>query len=223
MLSPETFFSREFKEKYPNIYAEEVEPFVHSSFAGMQPTTSHRFCAYLARKGWLKRIYTQNVDGLHQKAGINLADFLVECHGSLERDDLVMYGDSLPKKFFDCVALDFDPTLSPDKKVDLLLTMGTSLRVAPFFAIPNLAPKRCHRVLVNRDLTNCLVDHPFRKSNSGMMRNSTTIGRHENVPLDPLWCDMPEARKKRWRQLLVNADCDDFVEEFNQRSDDILE
>ena len=31
----------------------------------VQPTTFHWFCGWLHAKGYLRRIYTQNIDGLH--------------------------------------------------------------------------------------------------------------------------------------------------------------
>ena len=33
--------------------------------ADADPTPAHHFCAWLHRKGWLRRVYTTNIDGLH--------------------------------------------------------------------------------------------------------------------------------------------------------------
>ena len=49
--------------------------------ADAQPQAAHRFCAWLHRQGWLRRVYTQNVDGLHRKAGSNP----IEIHGTVDR------------------------------------------------------------------------------------------------------------------------------------------
>ncbi|KAL3900705.1 MAG: hypothetical protein SGARI_006187 [Bacillariaceae sp.] len=46
-------------------------------------------------------------------------DKVVECHGSMQRGDLVLYGDDLPKRFFDLVSSDFDPCLDANDRVDL--------------------------------------------------------------------------------------------------------
>jgi NAD-dependent SIR2 family protein deacetylase len=112
--------------------------------------------------GRLKRIYTQNVDGLHTHESLSYQnsavvghpkiakDFVVECHGSLRRNDMVLYGcsDSLPQRFSDQISLDFEQenhkaALSQSESnqtVDLMLVFGTSLRVVPVCAIPNLVP-----------------------------------------------------------------------------------
>lgn len=45
------------------------------------PSSTHRFIAELARRGRLRRVYTQNIDGLERRAGVPL-DALVPCHGS---------------------------------------------------------------------------------------------------------------------------------------------
>ena len=65
---------------------------------------------------------------------------------------LVLYGDDLPKRFTDCCDQDF--SINNDKlgNVDLVLVFGTSLQVAPFCAIPNMALKGCTRVLVNESM-----------------------------------------------------------------------
>ena len=116
-------------------------------FQNVLPTPAHYFCAYLAQKGWVKRIYTQNIDGLHthpnlfhnnnhnveeeeeeedgtssgkRSGGTTMdPDLVVEYHGSLQRHDLVMYGDPLPKRFFDAVSMDFDTTTTKNR-VDLI-------------------------------------------------------------------------------------------------------
>lgn len=45
-----------------------------------EPNSGHRAMARLERRGWLHGIITQNIDGLHQKAG---SAEVVEYHGSL--------------------------------------------------------------------------------------------------------------------------------------------
>ena len=46
-----------------------------------EPNAGHRALAHLCKAGRLKTVITQNIDGLHQKAGIP-ADRVVELHGS---------------------------------------------------------------------------------------------------------------------------------------------
>ena len=49
---------------------------------GLEPTFTHRFFRRLEGKGKLRRMYTQNIDGLEKQAGIRR---VVHCHGSFER------------------------------------------------------------------------------------------------------------------------------------------
>jgi len=46
-----------------------------------EPTNAHRFVKKLEEKGILQRVYTQNIDGLEIKAGID-ASLVVEAHGN---------------------------------------------------------------------------------------------------------------------------------------------
>eukprot|EP00440_Ansanella_granifera_P053911 gb/GFBE01058446.1/.p1 GENE.gb/GFBE01058446.1/~~gb/GFBE01058446.1/.p1 ORF type:complete len:697 (+),score=103.81 gb/GFBE01058446.1/:1-2091(+) len=55
-----------------------------TAFLGRCPTKVHRFLARLAQEGVLRRIYTQNIDGLEIAAGVP-ASAVVQCHGSLQR------------------------------------------------------------------------------------------------------------------------------------------
>eukprot|EP00747_Dinoflagellata_sp_TGD_P081675 gnl/TRDRNA2_/TRDRNA2_161408_c0_seq1.p1 gnl/TRDRNA2_/TRDRNA2_161408_c0~~gnl/TRDRNA2_/TRDRNA2_161408_c0_seq1.p1 ORF type:complete len:476 (-),score=54.83 gnl/TRDRNA2_/TRDRNA2_161408_c0_seq1:201-1499(-) len=50
-------------------------------FLGRRPTKVHALLACLASNGILRRVYTQNVDGLEKAAGVP-AHAIVECHGS---------------------------------------------------------------------------------------------------------------------------------------------
>jgi len=53
-------------------------------FMGRKPTKVHKFLARLAREGMLQRVYTQNIDGLEEAAGVP-SDLVVQCHGSALR------------------------------------------------------------------------------------------------------------------------------------------
>jgi NAD-dependent SIR2 family protein deacetylase len=219
--NPEWLLSRAFAQQHPEIWEEIMLFRIQADYSQVQPTLTHRFCAWLHQKGWLKRIYTQNVDGLHLHPTLNMSpDQVVECHGSVRDASLVLYGDALPRRFFECCDQDF-PLNPPTEQgqVDLVLVFGTSLQVAPFCAIPNMAPKGCTRVLVNRCVQDCLRNDFSRNHNKsvygggGLAPSATTrIGKHKHVSLRPLWND--SKANKKWHQLLVEADCDDFVRHF---------
>jgi NAD-dependent deacetylase len=120
---------------------------------GVNPNTAHYKLAELERKGKLKAIITQNIDGLHQKAGSSEvyeihgttkknycskckkeypSDYIFtstesipkcECRG-LIRPDVVLYEESLPKEAW-------EKSENAIQKADLLIIGGTSLTVYP--------------------------------------------------------------------------------------------
>lgn len=113
-----------------------------------EPTACHRMIRRLADLGWIRRVYTQNVDGLHEKSGV-LPPTLLPIHGTLADGSCVAMGEKLPDEFWElaikdfvlavkCANLDCPPP-------DLLLVLGTSLKVAPACALPNMARKRVPR------------------------------------------------------------------------------
>ncbi|CAJ1422433.1 unnamed protein product [Effrenium voratum] len=211
--SPEYVLSREFVQKHPEVWESEVCPWLRSWKRDALPTESHRLCAWLHRQGWLRRVYTQNVDGLHTHPSLELPrELVVECHGSI-RGAVVLYGDPMPHRFYDA-ATDF-------ADVDLVLVMGTSLQVAPFCALPNLAEKAATRVLVNQNLEDCRFNAWSNRREpmaldlgGGMARICTTRIGSRVVKLQPLWWDRRGG--SRWHQLLVEGCCDEFVDDFFQ-------
>lgn len=63
--------------------------FAHKVFGGVRdgtikPNFSHHFLAILARKRWLQRVYTQNIDMLEGKAGVP-TQRVIEAHGTFSR------------------------------------------------------------------------------------------------------------------------------------------
>lgn len=119
----------------------------------IEPNITHRVLAKLEEIGKLKAVVTQNIDGLHQKAGsknvyeihgttqINYchkckmeyhSDFLFnttesipkcEC-GGLIRPDVTLYGENLPDKAV-------EEAIKAIKNADMLIIAGTSLQVYP--------------------------------------------------------------------------------------------
>ena len=115
------------------------------------PNITHKYLTKLEQNGKLKAIITQNIDGLHQKAGsknilelhgtiyknycmncgknyscdyIFKSDNIPRCScGGIIRPDVVLYEESLGESY--SKALDFI------RKADLLIVAGTSLTVEP--------------------------------------------------------------------------------------------
>lgn len=224
VLEPEQILSWAFYKAHPSTWQEQILPLLRQAIKlddELEPTKAHRFCSYLAQQGWLKRIYTQNVDGLHTHESLcytsgegspkEAEELVVECHGSLRRDDMVLFGDPLPRRFSKQLSMDFEH-VSTDRTVDLLLVFGTSLRVAPVCAIPNLAPRFCHRVLITHSIGTA-TNHDTRGTPS-IMPSTISIGKRKDITVKSFWNDRTKVRKKRWRQLLVDGDCDDFISRF---------
>lgn len=213
--SPEILLSREFANKFPDTFQNEVLPLIENlkPSGDLQPTATHKFCEWLYREGLLRRIYTQNVDGLHLHHSLNIdKDMVVECHGSISRHDLVLYGDDLPQRFYDCCCQDFPENTSKNgSAVDLIIVFGTSLQVLPFKAVPNLAPRGCTRVMVNRCIADC-NDQPKISNNYAFPSRTIRLGSRRLVTTKNLWT--AREGNKRWAQLLVESECDAFVERF---------
>ncbi|CAH0369965.1 unnamed protein product [Pelagomonas calceolata] len=195
-------------------------------FDGLAAGTYRRVvvCTGAGVSGVLARLYTQNVDGLHTHEDLftaTWAEKVVECHGSIRDGSIVLYGDALPPRVAHCLAEDFGAGSSD---VDLVLVFGTSLQVAPFCAIPNLAPRGCARVLVNLAIDDCLANAwsraPSRQKHLrldcyggpghcgvGHACSMKLAGRA--VQLGALWTD-----DRRWRQLLCGEACDAWAARF---------
>lgn len=219
--NPEWLLSRHFAIEHPQVWNEIMLPRIQADFNGLQPTLTHRFFAWLYQHGWLGRIYTQNVDGLHTHPSLNIPpDLVVECHGSMRTGNLVLYGDDLPQRVSECCNQDFPLNANPGQEFDLVLVFGTSLQVAPFCGIPNMVPKGCTRVLVNKRVQDCLRNDFTPRASDGVYGGfggisqvtSARIGKRKNVPLRPLWND--SKANKKWQQLLVESESDEFVRRF---------
>lgn len=140
---------------------------------GAEPNGGHRILARWEERGILSAVVTQNVDGLHQRAG---SRNVVELHGSLRtircvrcgagmpgtellerteclkcggalRPDVVLFGENLPAQ-----ALEESERLASN--CGLFLVLGSSLVVSPANALPRIA-KACGAkvAIVNREPT----------------------------------------------------------------------
>ena len=66
-IPPEQIVSRSFFEAHPADFYDFY--FNHMIFPDVEPNQAHRKLAELEQEGILSAVITQNVDGLHQKAG----------------------------------------------------------------------------------------------------------------------------------------------------------
>jgi NAD-dependent deacetylase len=147
-----------------------------------RPNAGHRALVALERSGRLRAIVTQNIDGLHQRAGNDPAR-VIEIHGTLfdvdclscgrstsMRDNLdrVEAGEADPACLVcggiqKAATISFGQALKVDvlraaqraaQQCDVLLAVGTTLQVQPAAALAEVAVAAGARlVIVNRDPT----------------------------------------------------------------------
>ena len=168
---PEQIISHSFFVRRPEyfyrFYREKMLPL------GFEPNITHKVLAKWEEEGRLAAVVTQNIDGLHQKAG---SKKVYELHGSVLRNycqrcgkfhsaEFIKNSDGVPK--CDCggtvkpdvvlyeEGLDQDTiekAVSAIYSADLLIVAGTSLTVYPAAGLINYY--RGNRlVLINRDAT----------------------------------------------------------------------
>lgn len=74
--------------EYRSLHKEDFEATMRAmkdTIKGKRPNAAHKALAKFQVP-----IITMNIDGLHQKAG---SDIVVECHGNMESDTVVLYGE----------------------------------------------------------------------------------------------------------------------------------
>mmetsp|Transcript_112205 Transcript_112205/g.198759 ORF Transcript_112205/g.198759 Transcript_112205/m.198759 type:complete len:738 (+) Transcript_112205:103-2316(+) len=142
------------------------------------PTRTHSFLGRLASKGFLRRVYTQNIDGLEVAAGVP-DDLVIECHGSSRRMvcsanrnhvTQIMSKIDMPETWqaprCTCGALmrpdivffgeplphEFSLHSGEDLNAcDLLIVVGTALNVYPVAGLVNRVSSLTPRLLINRE------------------------------------------------------------------------
>jgi NAD-dependent deacetylase len=147
-----------------------------------RPNSGHQALVALERSGRLRAIVTQNIDGLHQRAG-NDPDLVIEIHGTLFEVECLSCGRRTPMRdnldrveagepdpaCLDCggiqkaATISFGQALKVDvlraaqraaQQCDVLLVVGTTLQVQPAAGLAQIAVAAGARlVIVNRDPT----------------------------------------------------------------------
>ncbi|XP_045926488.1 NAD-dependent protein deacetylase sirtuin-1 isoform X2 [Micropterus dolomieu] len=174
---PQAMFDIEYFRRDPRPFfkfAKEIYP------GQFQPSPCHKFISMLDKKGKLLRNYTQNIDTLEQVAGVQriiqchgsfatasclVCKNKVDCEAVREdifnqvvphcprcpdiplaimKPDIVFFGENLPEMFHRAMKQDKD-------EVDLLIVIGSSLKVRPVALIPNSIPHEVPQVLINRE------------------------------------------------------------------------
>ena len=142
-------------------------------FIDAQPNKAHLKLAELEKQGKLKSVITQNIDGLHQKAGSKnvlelhgsvLRNYCMKCHkfydgekvfkskgipkcdcGGIIKPDVVLYEEGLDDNIL-------RESIIAIRNADLMIVAGTSLTVYPASGLVNYYNGN-KLVLINRDST----------------------------------------------------------------------
>ncbi len=150
---PETILSHSFFEAHPDVFYEFYRDKTIGPMVDAMPNKGHLKLAEWEREGKLKAVITQNIDGLHQKAG---SKEVLELHGSADRNYCPKCGKIFSMKdimsttgIFRCPdcnkivrsgAVLYEEPLDNDvvtkalyyiQNADVLIVAGTSLAVYP--------------------------------------------------------------------------------------------
>ena len=168
---PETIISHTFYERKPEyffrFYREKMLPL------GFEPNITHKVLSRWEQDGRLSAVVTQNIDGLHQKAGSKrvyelhgsvLRNFCTRCGkfhsaefiknsegiprcncGGIVKPDVVLYEEGLDQNTI-------EKSIMAIHRADLLIVAGTSLTVYPAAGLINYYQGN-RLVLINRDET----------------------------------------------------------------------
>ena len=154
---------------------EEFYKFYHDKLNCLEyePNITHIKLAELEKQGKLKAVVTQNIDGLHQKAGSKavyelhgsvLRNYCMKCHkfydgeyifshdgvpkcecGGVIKPDVVLYEEGLDENVI-------SGSISAMANADMLIVAGTSLTVQPASGLIRFY-RGSKLVLINRDAT----------------------------------------------------------------------
>ncbi|PWL20347.1 MAG: NAD-dependent protein deacetylase [Candidatus Aquiluna sp. XM-24bin5] len=109
--------------------------------ANAQPNAGHRAIAEAEKSGLISSIITQNVDGLHQKAG---SKSVLELHGRLDRVLCVGCGDSFSRLEMDERIAEANPSLIRDFSVEFSPDGDAEVEVPEGFTVPDCATCGSH-------------------------------------------------------------------------------
>ena len=170
-FSPEEAVSHTFLMRHPEEFYEFYKQ--NLIYPDAKPNACHEALVKLEKMGKLKAIVTQNIDGLHQKAG---SKNVLELHGSIYRNycmkcgkkygieriqksegiprcacggiirpDVVLYEENLPEGVF-------EQAIEEVRNASLLIIGGTSLAVYPAAGLLQYF-RGSHLVLINKSET----------------------------------------------------------------------
>lgn len=172
--NPESILSYSFYNSQPELFWDYLRE--NLNYVGIKPDYSYKKLAQLEEEGKISSIVTQNIDSLHLDAG---SKNVIEVHGSLKRCYCDLCGKEYSYEYMmdknvnsNCEVDNCKGTIRPDivlyeedvpklisvyteaEKADLLLVLGTSLKVYPIAQLPMTFINRgLPVIIINRDTT----------------------------------------------------------------------
>jgi NAD-dependent deacetylase len=170
----------------------------------IEPNNAHKYLAALEKTGKLKAVVTQNIDGLHQKAGSKtvyeihgsaLRNYCMKCRkeypsdyiftstepipkcdcGGTIRPDITLYEEGLPDD-------QVEGAISSIASADMLIIGGTSLTVYPAASFINYF-KGKNLVIINRDKINVRVGQNTLVINEKIGQVFTELAKLQGIEL----------------------------------------
>lgn len=233
---PESLFTLDYLRKDPSAFytiSNEMKLWP-DTFA---PTHVHHFIRLLQERGMLLKCCTQNIDSLERTAGLDATD-LIEAHGTfasascidcktpfdtkqlrtiaeegsvprcescggIVKPDVVFFGEGLPKAFIDFL-------MGGCRDADLLIVIGTSLRVFPFAALVDEVRPTVPRIVINNQRVGetmfflcdeALAEEHYSESSGSSGDEGSTSKRRRRAQLG----------QKAVRDVLLKGNCQQIV------------
>lgn len=232
---PESIFTLSYFKENPKPFFELSKEMLPGKY---KPTYAHYLPVILHRHNLLLRVYTQNIDGLERIAGLP-TDKVIECHGNyysahcmkcnaqyelneirseiikgdiplcpkckegVIKPDIVLFGEELPEKFYQNIQNDFN-------QCDLLILIGTSLKVAPVNILPSIPQPDVPRLMINREMVQTYQESLIiQKSQDGKEELKEILPK---MPEDDFYFKFGHALNRR--DVFMGGDCQKSVQKL---------
>ena len=154
------FIEIDFFEQHPQESWREMKKIFFNDMHDAQPNKAHQVIAQMEQKGFVKGVITQNIDGLHQRAGSkNVQEFhgtittlsCVRCAkqyitdqtdltadpprcscGGVLKPNFVFYGEGIPTQAY-------QNSMELAENAEVMIVVGTAGQVMPACSLPLLA------------------------------------------------------------------------------------
>lgn len=232
--TPQSLFSLDYFREHPDAFysiAGEMKLWPDV----LAPTHIHHFIRLLQDRGILLKCCTQNIDCLERTAGVT-DSMLLEAHGSfagsscidckrpfdtkelrkivedggiprcelcagLVKPNVVFFGESLPESFISFLTGKVD--------ADLLIVIGTSLKVNPFAALTDSVGPDVPRVVINNQRVGATMF--FRCDEDLTPDSKATTSDSEDEYLMQKLAHRAAMGRKATRDILIKGDCQEII------------